>query len=67
MKPELITKIEDVISRTLYLDKLPETAENGTMVVMEKSNQYFQFDGNEWVELKPYQLPFQISTRNPTR
>lgn len=58
MKQELITKIEDVVSKTLYLDQLPETAENGTMVVMEKSNQYFQFDGKEWVELKPYQLPF---------
>lgn len=57
MKPKLITKIEDVISKTLYLDQLPETAENGTMVVMEKSNQYFQLHGKEWVELKPYQLP----------
>lgn len=56
-KTKIIESLEDVVSTTLYLDELPETAEDGTMVVMEKSNQYFQLQGKEWVELKPYQLP----------
>lgn len=56
-KPKLITKLEDVVSKTMYLKELPETAENLTLVVMEESNEYWQFVKNEWVQLNPYKLP----------
>lgn len=56
-KPKLITKLEDVVSKTMYLKELPETAENLTLVVIEESNEYWQFVKNEWVQLNPYKLP----------
>ena len=53
-KPKLTTKLEDVVSKTMYLKELPETAENLTLVVIEESNEYWQFVKNEWVQLNPY-------------
>ena len=58
-KPKLITKLEDVVSKTMYLKELPETAENLTLVVIEESNEYWQFVKNEWVQLNPYKSPMQ--------
>ena len=56
-KPKLTTKLEDVVSKTMYLKELPETAENLTLVVIEASNEYWQFVKNEWVQLNPYKSP----------
>lgn len=58
-KPKLITKLEDVVSKTMYLKELPETAENLTLVVIEEINEYWQFVKNEWVQLNPYESPMQ--------
>ena len=57
IKQAIIETLDDVKSNVIYSDTLPETAENGTMVVVEKSNQYFQRQDGGWVELNPYRLP----------
>ena len=58
-KPKIVTKLENVVSKTMYLKELPETAENLTLVVIEESNEYWQFVKNEWVQLNPYKSPMQ--------
>lgn len=55
-KAKIIEKLEDVPSVVLYLKTLPEKAEEGVMVVMEASNQYFTFNNGQWVEEHPYPL-----------
>lgn len=56
-KPKIISSLDDLKADIKYTNELPEAVTDGTLVVVEETNQYFKGNNGSWEEINPYLLP----------